>query len=208
MSCLSLKIIRLMRRSPAVTFGPTPAAQVNSSHCYVVVETKLWLILEVKGHHFKIITVSSMSIFLWCKIMASVEKVIKVNEFTQHCQLEKLNRFFSGFHVSLFFDCKTKTCFNDTITHSVKPADRRDHAAVWWHAAAADPVSVARQHMHLFTCDTQRQKTWLIPQQEKFLKRRRRECDSRLCKHKHLFALTSSVWAEGLAEWRNTEAKW
>lgn len=41
-------------------------------------------------------------------------------------------------------------------THSVKSADRRDHAAVWWYAAAADPVFMARKHLHPFTYERQK----------------------------------------------------
>lgn len=40
--------------------------------------------------------------------------------------------------------------FKKKKTHSVKPADRRDHAAVGRHAAGADPVFVTGQNLNPF----------------------------------------------------------
>lgn len=46
-------------------------------------------------------------------------------------------------------------------THPVKSADWCDHAAVGRHAAAADPVFVAREHLHPFTYSTWKKKMYL-----------------------------------------------
>lgn len=54
---------------------------------------------------------------------------------------------------------RVKYCPLGSRTHSVKSADRRDHAAVWWYAAAADPVFMARKHLHPFTYERQEKKT-------------------------------------------------
>ncbi len=107
------------------------------------------------------------------------------------------------------------TCFSKA-THSVKPADGRDHAAVWGHAAAADPIFMAREHLHLFTCNTQKKKILL-----NWMKQTTNatqddindvERDSNVCRSEHLFASTSSNRTDGLfswsARWQNTEAKW